>query len=45
MEWLIAGVFGLIGVVGAVVIWIGRRNAKLKPYDPGKRAPGQNGGG
>jgi hypothetical protein len=41
MEWLIAGVFGLIGVVGAAVIWIGRKNRKLKPHDPGiVRYPG-----
>jgi hypothetical protein len=41
MEWLIAGVFGFIGLVGAVVVWIGRKDPKLKPYDPGVvRYPG-----
>jgi hypothetical protein len=35
MDWLVAGVFALIGLVGCAVIWIGKKNPKLKPTRPG----------
>jgi|RhiMethySRZTD1v2_1073278.scaffolds.fasta_scaffold986039_2 hypothetical protein len=41
MEWLIAGAFGLVGLITAIVILIGQKNPKLKPYIPGiVRYPG-----
>jgi hypothetical protein len=35
MEWLIAGAFALVGLITAVVVLIGQKNPKLKPYIPG----------
>ena len=35
MEWLIAGAFALVGLITAVVVLIGQKNPKLKPYNPG----------
>jgi hypothetical protein len=35
MEWLIAGAFAFVGMVAVVVILIGQKNPKLKPYIPG----------